>query len=217
MALALRKISQLGKKKKDCPKIELTRYWDPHLAKRAVKLRPGEQYLSTTDEMLVTVAGSTSVVCLRDPQEGIIGMVNFWVPTQDISSLDASAHAQAERYGRNQLDQLLRAFREAGSKPENIEAAIIGGAATTHAEERALGDTLCLIRQYCAAYKISIEVEYLSSDHSKKVYWTLNDPCPQVRILDEVSSTVANREKRYQMQLRAGWLLGNRKTSMQFS
>ena len=119
MALAFRKISQLGKKKTS-PKIELTRYWDPHLSKRAVKLRPGEQHLSTTDEMLVTVAGLTSVVCLRDPEEGIIGMVNFCVPSQDISSLDASGHAQVERYGREQLDRLIMAFRKEGSNLQNL-------------------------------------------------------------------------------------------------
>ena len=106
MALALRKISQLGKKKQKL-ELELTRYWDPHLYKRAVKLRPGEQHLSTTDEMLVTVAGVTSVVCLRDPQEGIIGMVNFCVPSQDISSLDASGHAQLFHF-----ESLLRSTGE---------------------------------------------------------------------------------------------------------
>ena len=216
MGLALRKISQLGKKKQS-PELELTRYWDPHLSKRAVKLRPGEQHLSTTDEMLVTVAGATSVVCLRDPEEGIIGMVNFCVPSHDISSLDASGHAEAERYGRDQLDQLIMAFRKEGSNLSNLEVSIIGGSAKDQAEQRALGDTLSLIRRYCSKYQIKVLVEYLGSDHSKKVYWTLQDPCPYVRVLTEVSGTVASREKHYQMKLRAGWLLGNRKTSMQFS
>ena len=216
MALAIRKISQLGKKKKS-PKVELTRYWDPHLSKRAVKLRPGEQYLSTTDEMLVTVAGVTCVVCLRDPNEGIIGMVNFCVPSQNISSLDARGHAQAERYGREQIDKLIMAFRKEGSDLKSLEVSIIGGTALCSADERALGDTLCLIRQYFAKYQIRTQVEYLEGNHPKKVYWTLQDIAPQVRVLQEVSATVASREKYYQMELRAGWLLGNRKTSMQFS
>ena len=216
MALAIRKISQLGKKKKS-PKAELTRYWDPHLAKRAVKLRPGEQYLSTTDEMLVTVAGVTCILCLRDPDEGIIGMVNFCVPSQDISSLDASGHAQAERYGREQLDKLIMAFRKEGSDLKNLEASIIGGAAWSNADERAIGDTLCLIRQYLAKYQLQTLVEYVDGNHPKKVYWTLQDETPHVRVLQEVSGTVANREKYYQMELRAGRLLGNRKTTMQFS
>ena len=216
MGLALRKISQLGKKKQK-PQLELTRYWDPHLHKRAIKLRPGEQHISTTDEMLVTVAGVTSVVCLRDPDEGIVGMVNFCVPSQDISSLDASGHAEAERYGRGQLDQLIMAFRKEGSNLKNLEVSIIGGTASCQTDERAIGDTLSLIRRYCAKYKIKILVEYVGSEYSKKVYWTLQDPSPYVRVLTEVSATVASREKHYQMQLRAGWLLGNRKTSMQFS
>ena len=216
MALAIRKISQLGKKKKS-PKVELTRYWDPHLSKRAVKLRPGEQYLSTTDEMLVTVAGVTCVVCLRDPNEGIIGMVNFCVPSQNISSLDARGHAQAERYGREQIDKLIMAFRKEGSDLKSLEVSIIGGTALCSADERALGDTLCLIRQYFAKYQIRTQVEYLEGNHPKKVYWTLQDIAPQVRVLQEVSATVASREKYYQMELRAGRLLGNRKTSMQFS
>lgn len=216
MALAIRKISQLGKKKKS-PQVELTRYWDPHLSKRAVKLRPGEQYLSTTDEMLVTVAGVTCVVCLRDPDEGIVGMVNFCVPSQDISSLDARGHAQAERYGREQIDKLIMAFKKEGSDLKNLEVSIIGGTALCNADERAIGDTLCLIRQYLAKYQIRTQVEFVGGNHPKKVYWTLQDKAPQVRVLREVSGTIANREKYYHMELRAGWLLGNRKTTMQFS
>ncbi len=216
MALALRKLSQLARKKSQ-PEPGLTRYWDPHLGKRTVKLRPGEQHLSGTDEMLVTVAGVTSVLCLKDPNEGLIGMVSFCVPTQEISSLDASGYAQAERYGRQELDKLIMDFRKAGSSLQNLEACIIGGTPAQKSDERAIGDTLCLIRQYLAKYEIQVVAEYLESQYSKKVYWNLQDHCPQVRILKEVSGTVANREKHYQMKLRAGWLLGNRKTSMQFS
>ena len=68
-------------------------------------------------------------VLLRDPEEGIIGMVNFCIPSQDISSLDATGHAEAERYGRAQLDQLIMAFRKEGSNLENLEVSIVGGTA----------------------------------------------------------------------------------------
>ena len=216
MAIALRKM-HLSAKKVAPRSTEITRYWDPHLARRAAKLKPGEQYVSATDEMLVTVAGSTCVLCLRDPEEGLVAMLNFSLPTKGLSTLDASGHAQAERYGKAQLDKLFGALRKEGVNFQALEATLIGGSGDFSEDQRAIEDTLALTRRYLATYWVSIAAEYLGTAHPKKVYLNLNDVSPQVRVLQEVSSTVASREKHYAISLRAGWLLGNRKTSMQFS
>ena len=63
----------------------LNRYWDPHLSRRTVKLRPGEYCVSSTDEMLVTVVASSLAVCIRDRSKRILGMSHFMLPTIGLS------------------------------------------------------------------------------------------------------------------------------------
>ena len=195
----------------------LNRYWDPHLARRCVKLNPGEQYLSTTGEMLVTVAGSTCVLCLRDPQEGLIAMLNFSLPTDYLSQLDQKGQSHAKQYGLTQLDTLFENLRIQGADLETIEATLVGGAVQNKDQRICVEDTLDFTRRYLAQHGIKVTAEFLGTAHPKKVYFGLDDLGPQVRVLKEVSNTVSNREKRYSTDLQARWLLGHRKTSMQFS
>ena len=196
---------------------ELTRYWDPHLARRSIKLKPGEQYISSTGEMLVTVAGSTCVLCLRDPHEGLLAMLNFAVPTTHLSQLDGSARTEAKRYGLSQLDRLFNNLRNQGANWQSMEVSLVGGKREHPSESSSVQDTLELTRAYLAQHKLPIASEFLGSEYSKKVYLNLEDTSPQIRVLQEVSNTIANREKHYNIALQAQWLLGNRRTSMKFS
>ena len=41
-------------------------YYDRHFEKQAVKILPGEYYVTTGDKLIVTVLGSCVAVCLRD-------------------------------------------------------------------------------------------------------------------------------------------------------
>ena len=98
-----------------------------------------------------------------------------------------------------------------------MEATLIGGSPYFAGSHESIETTLDFTRAYLSEKAIPIEMEFLDSAHPKKVYLNLRETYPQVRVLTEVSSTVANREKLYSVALRAGWLLGQRKTSMQFS
>lgn len=216
MGRALLKLGFSGKKAVSTAS-ELTRYWDPHLARRSIKLKPGEQYISTTGEMLVTVAGSTCVVCLRDPHEGLVAMLNFSVPTDYLSQLDKPGYSEARHYGMTQLNTLFQNLETQGADLQTIEASLVGGSLGKQGHQKSVQDTLELTRLYLAQRKIPMTAEFIGSKYSKKVYLSLHDRVPQIRVLQEVSNTIANREKHYNTALQAQWLLGNRRTSMQFS
>lgn len=216
MGRALLKLGFSGKKAVSTAS-ELTRYWDPHLARRSIKLKPGEQYISATGEMLVTVAGSTCVLCLRDPHEGLVAMLNFSVPTDYLSQLDKPGYSEAKRYGLTQLDTVFENLKTQGANLQAIEASLIGGSIGKQGHQNSVQDTLELTRLYLAQHKIPMATEFLGSEYPKKVYLSLDDTSPQIRVLQEVSNTIANREKHYNTSLQAQWLLGNRRTSMQFS
>jgi chemotaxis protein CheD len=54
-------------------------YYDRHFEKEAVKILPGEYYVTKGDKLIVTVLGSCVAVCLRDKVSGVGGMNHFFV------------------------------------------------------------------------------------------------------------------------------------------
>ena len=58
----------------------VNRYWDREHAVGAAKLLPGEYYVTTAGEMIVTVLGSCVSACVRDVRLGIGGMNHFMLP-----------------------------------------------------------------------------------------------------------------------------------------
>ena len=55
-------------------------YFDKNFNSQAVKLLPGEYYVTDKDMLLVTVLGSCVAACIRDCQSGIGGMNHFMLP-----------------------------------------------------------------------------------------------------------------------------------------
>jgi chemotaxis protein CheD len=57
------------------------RYFDTRQGYTAVKVMPGEYYIThEPSEMLVTVLGSCVSACVRDPYTGLGGMNHFMLP-----------------------------------------------------------------------------------------------------------------------------------------
>lgn len=58
------------------------RYRDPRFDIIAVKVFPGEHYVTHANEMLVTVLGSCVSACIRDPVAEVGGMNHFMLPNR---------------------------------------------------------------------------------------------------------------------------------------
>lgn len=98
---------------------------DFHLA--AVKLLPGEYYVTSKNIVLTTVLGSCVSACVRDCTSGIGGMNHFMLPDEaDLASGDASATL---RYGAHAMEVLLSELIKAGARRERLEAKVFGGGA----------------------------------------------------------------------------------------
>ena len=61
-----------------------TTYFDRHFNCDAVKILPGEYFVTQRDLVIVTVLGSCVSVCLRDRLSGIGGMNHFMLPGNKI-------------------------------------------------------------------------------------------------------------------------------------
>lgn len=102
-------------------------YFDREFGLSAVKLLPGEYYVTSENMVLTTVLGSCVSACLRDSVSGIGGMNHFMLPdAADPLLCDAAA---AMRYGAHAMQVLLGEVLRAGARRERLEAKVFGGGA----------------------------------------------------------------------------------------
>lgn len=101
------------------------RYFDNTFNMEAIKLLPGEYYVTQRDMVLVTVLGSCVAACIRDRISGIGGMNHFMLP-EDKREGDTPV-ATAARYGSYAMEMMINQLLKAGAKRENLEAKLFGG------------------------------------------------------------------------------------------
>lgn len=111
----------------DVEPIATRHYFDREFAIPAVKLLPGEYYVTARDMILTTVLGSCVSACVRDSTAGIGGMNHFMLPENaEPTTHDAVA---AMRYGVYAMEMLLSELLKAGARRERLEAKVFGGGA----------------------------------------------------------------------------------------
>ena len=102
-------------------------YFERDFQLAAIKLLPGEYYVTSENMVLTTVLGSCVSACLRDSTSGIGGMNHFMLPDEaGPASRDASA---TMNYGAYAMEVLLTELIKAGARRERLEAKVFGGGA----------------------------------------------------------------------------------------
>jgi chemotaxis protein CheD len=110
----------------DLEQLATRHYFDRELEISAVKLLPGEYYITAENMVLTTVLGSCVSACVRDSTAGVGGMNHFMLPDADPISRKTAA---ALRYGPYAMEVLLNELFKAGAKRERLEAKVFGGGA----------------------------------------------------------------------------------------
>ena len=108
---------------------KINRYWDKSLQVIAAKILPGEFYVTTQNELIVTVLGSCVSACVRDPVFGIGGMNHFMLPLQarDCGSWEKKGLGLATRYGNYAMEHLVNEILKNGGMRKNLEVKVFGG------------------------------------------------------------------------------------------
>lgn len=83
--------------------------------------------------MISTVVGSCIAVCIFDRKQKIGGMNHFQFPV-----ILSAKHATA-RYGNVAVSTLINLMFNEGSKPEQLEAQILGGAYNSKISDKNIG------------------------------------------------------------------------------
>jgi chemotaxis protein CheD len=101
------------------------RYFDTTFEMEAIKLLPGEYYVTGRDMVLVTVLGSCVAACIRDRVTGVGGMNHFMLP--DDKREGDTPIATAARYGSYAMEMMINQLLKTGAKRANLEAKLFGG------------------------------------------------------------------------------------------
>ena len=100
-------------------------FLDHHFQHNAVKVLPGEYFVSDESLVIMTVLGSCIAACLWDSRARVGGMNHFMLPDGEMG--DASG-----RYGSYAMELLINEMLKMGARRETMQAKIFGGAQVMH-------------------------------------------------------------------------------------
>lgn len=177
-------------------------YWDNRFKRQAVKILPGEYYVTQGKEMIVTVLGSCVSACIQDVVLKIGGMNHFMLPKENNygsnDRIDISEGSSAARYGNVAMERIINDIVRRGGNRHNMKAKIFGGGKITKSSIDIGGDNIYFVREYLNIENIEILSEDVGSTYPRKIYYIpeLNDV--YVKRIERINNdTIVDREYKY--------------------
>lgn len=174
-----------------------TRYFDNQFQCEAVKILPGEYFITNRDMLIVTVLGTCVSVCLRDNVSGVGGMNHFMLP-------DNEAHTESARYGAYAMDVLIEHLLKLGAHRGNLEAKVFGGGHVISAfEGNDIGmRNVDFVLRYLHDTRIPIAARDLLDVYARKVYFFPASGRVLVRRISTLNNTtLLDREAEYRHKI----------------
>ncbi|MDP3845338.1 MAG: chemoreceptor glutamine deamidase CheD [Pseudomonas sp.] len=185
-------------------------YFDRNFDCEAVKILPGEYFVTQRDIVIVTVLGSCVSVCLRDRVSGIGGMNHFMLPGNGdggISPISVSA-----RYGVYAMELLINHLLKLGARRNCFEAKVFGGGSVLRGmTANNVGDRNAeFVREYLLTEKIQVVAEDLLDIYPRKVYYFPATGRVMVKKLKSLhNTTLFDREMEYSMRIKKSPVSGD--------
>lgn len=187
--------------------IATNRYFDRVLGVQAVKVLPGEYFVTTSDMVLVTVLGSCVSACLRDRDKGIGGMNHFMLPD---AGRDDSLSSSA-RYGTYAMEILINHLLKMGARRTNLEAKVFGGGGVLASlTQSQVGERNAeFVLEYLAMEQIPVVAQDLRDIYPRKVYFFPATGRVLVKKLVRThNDTIERREREYRARLKSDQVAG---------
>ena len=182
----------------------INRYWDKQNLCFAAKLLPGDYYVTTHNELIVTTLGSCISACVRDRIYGIGGMNHFMLPTQmaDYGSWKHPRVSLANRYGSYAMENLINDILKNGGERNNLEIKVFGGGKIL-AQMTDIGKrNIEFIEQYIETEGLSLAAKDVGNIYPRKVVYHPLSGKVRVRKLRSIqNNTIIERETQYLEQI----------------
>ena len=180
-------------------------YHDKNFNINAVKILPGEYYVTKRDLALVTVLGSCVAACIRDRIGGMGGMNHFMLPgDNDDLGNPADLSSPLAHYGTYAMEKMINDLLKLGAKRHNLQAKLFGGGNVMR------GFTLNNVGERNADFAINYlhteQIEILAQDmldiYPRKVYFFPSSGKVLVKKLRSVhNNTIIEREQQYRSRI----------------
>ena len=177
------------------------RYFDRTFGCDAVKVLPGEYFVTTSDIVLVTVLGSCVTACVRDREKGLGGMNHFMLPDGG----DPGVLSSSARYGAYAMEVLLNHLLKLGARRGNLEAKVFGGGKVMASLQQAqVGEKNAeFVLGYLQTERIPIVAQDLLDIYPRKVYFfPASGRVMMKKLVSVKNDTLIEREREYQARLR---------------
>lgn len=180
----------------------INRYWDRRHDMCAAKILPGEYYVTTRTELIVTVLGSCISACVRDPIFGIGGMNHFMLPQSGGGSVTSTALSDSARYGNVAMEHLINEILKHGGQRGNLEVKLFGGGRVMAGMTDVGRRNISFVRDYLDIEGLGVVAEDLGGNYPRKVVY--NPKTGKVlmkRLRSMHNSTILERETAYMHEL----------------
>jgi chemotaxis protein CheD len=178
-------------------------YYDRHFDKEAVKILPGEYYVTKGDKLIVTVLGSCVAVCLRDKVAGVGGMNHFLLPND--GSNQTGLLTESARYGVYAMELLINHLLKLGANRSRLEAKVFGGGNVLRGMTiNNVGERNAeFVLDYLHNEEIPIFAKDLLGEFPRKVYFFPDTGKVMVRKIKSIhNTTIMDRESEYRMRVK---------------
>ncbi|AHF03978.1 chemotaxis protein CheD [Marichromatium purpuratum 984] len=178
-------------------------YYDRHFDMDAVKILPGEYYVSNRDLLMVTVLGSCIGACVRDRVSGIGGINHFMLP--DDKREEDEQFGRSMRYGDYAMEMLINQLLKLGARRHNLEAKVFGGGNVLPGfKSNMVGERNAnFVIDYLDTEGIPLVARDLLGNYPRKIYFFASSGKVLVKRLRSLhNDTIIERELTYRQRLR---------------
>lgn len=176
----------------------VARIWDGTQQLWMSNIKPGEYYVTKTEEIISTVLGSCVAACIRDPATGVGGMNHFMLPGDKGKPNDnwGGQDALTTRFGISAMENLINDILKLGSARETLECKLFGGGKVLSMEQYNIGErNINFIREFMHTEGLSIVSEDLGGNFSRKIKYFPTTGKVMVRRLRSLQNVVVTEEE----------------------
>ena len=186
------------------------RYRDPNFDAIAVKVFPGEHYVTAADEMIVTVLGSCVSACIRDPVAAVGGMNHFMLPESGDRESEWAEASSGMRYGNVAMERLINDILAHGGLRHRLEIKVFGGGNVLKGHSDIGHRNASFVESYLLAENLPIAAGHLRGTHPRRVhYFPMTGRVMLLELRRTEDRAVVELEARYQSKLRSDPVAGS--------
>jgi len=155
-------------------------YWNNKWHCHALKIKPGEFYVSDQEIVITTVLGSCISVCAYDSKTGFGGMNHFMLP-------DNSHHSnpvRCTRYGMFAMEQLINELMKHGCSCKDLKLKVTGGGEMLPGASSIGKENINFIETFIADEHLHLVSSDTGGDQGRRVAFF---PCSGKMLVNKIS------------------------------